>query len=99
MEQEITNVESKPKKSWLRWVLYGILGLVLMFIAVQFFNAAKYEALVQVIEEDKIGVSRAGEGLDFGYLPRDKSAVRAVTLESKGNAAPYVVVWKFGAIS
>ncbi|OGE74430.1 MAG: hypothetical protein A3I07_00745 [Candidatus Doudnabacteria bacterium RIFCSPLOWO2_02_FULL_42_9] len=99
MEQEITNVESKPKKSWLRWVLYGILVLVLMFIAVQFFNAAKYEALVQVIEEDKIGVNPTGERLDFGDLPRDKSAVRTVTLESKGNTATYVMVWKFGAIS
>src|SRR3989338_6988792 len=96
MEQEITNVESKPKKSWLRWVLYGILVLVLMFIAVQFFNAAKYEALVQVIEEDKIGVNPTGERLDFGDLPRDKSAVRTVTLESKGNTPAYVMVWNRG---
>src|SRR3989344_9481597 len=88
---------NKPSK--LRLVVWIIITLIVVFLVVQYLNAARYDALVQVIEEDRIGVNPTGERLDFGDLPRDKSAVRTITLQSKGNTGAYVIVWKRGAIA
>ena len=78
------------------WVVVVVVGILL---AIQYINAAKYQALVQVIKEDRIGVNPTGDALDFGDLPRNKSAVRTVTLKSDGDTAGYIIVWKFGDIS
>lgn len=90
-------------KTWSKKRLfgYGLLLLVFMFLLVQVLNAAKYQALVQVIQEDRIGVNPTDQRLDFGDLPRDKSAVRVVNLE---NHSPYkvksfIMVWKFGELA
>src|SRR2546423_1195833 len=80
-------------------IVWGIIVIIGIILAVQYFNAAKYSALVQVIKEDKIGVNPTGEALDFGDLPHDKSAIRTVTLESKGNMASFIMIWKFGQIA
>lgn len=88
--------KKRPVGKIIAWVVV----LLVVFIAVvQYLNASKYEALVQVIKEDKIGVNPTGERLDFGDLPRDKSATRNVTLSSKGSTGTYIMVWKFGDIS
>ena len=95
-----SNVSEPLKKpSKLRLVVWIIMTLIAVFLIVQYLNAARYDALVQVIEEDRIGVNPTGERLDFGDLPRDKSAVRTITLQSKGNTGAYVIVWKRGAIA
>ena len=78
------------------WVVVVVVGILL---AIQYINAAKYQALVQVIKEDRIGVNPTGDALDFGDLPRNKSAVRTVTLKSDGDTAGYIIIWKFGDIS
>ena len=90
--------EITKKRSIKRIVGWVLLVLALIVLAVQYLNAAKYQALVQVIAEDKIGVNPTGERLDFGDLPRDKDAVRTVSLESKGDTGAYVMIWKFGEI-
>ena len=87
------------KKSWKSRIGWTIILVLVVLVLIQYFNAAKYSALVQVIAEDKIGVNPTGERLDFGDLPRNKSAVRTVTLESKGNTGSYIIIWKYGAIS
>ncbi len=89
------------KRSWGKIITWVIVLLVLMFLAVQYINAARYEALVQVIAEDKIGVNPTGERLDFGDLPRDKDAVRTVSLENASpyKAKSYILVWKRGEIA
>jgi hypothetical protein len=78
------------------WVIFIVIVIVAL---VQFLNAAKYSALVQVIKEDRIGVNPTGKALDFGDLPRNKSAIRTVNLVSNGNTASFIMVWKFGGIS
>ena len=88
--------KKRPVGKIIAWV---IVFLMVFIAVVQYLNASKYEALVQVIKEDKIGVNPTGERLDFGDLPRDKSATRNVTLSSKGNTGTYIMVWKFGDIS
>jgi hypothetical protein len=89
-----------PKKTSKGKIIgWFVVVVALVLIGVQFLNASKYQAQVQVISEDRIGVNPTGERLDFGDLPRDKSAVRSVILQSKGNTGVYVMVWKFGAIS
>jgi len=82
-----------------RRVGWVILLLIAVVLVVQYVNAAKYKALVQVIAEDRIGVNPTGEALDFGDLPRNKSAVRTVNLVSGGNTDSYIIVWKLGSIS
>jgi len=89
----------KKKRPIGKIVLWVVVFLIVFFGVIQYINASKYEALVQVIKEDKIGVNPTGERLDFGDLPRDKSASRNVTLSSKGKTGTYVMVWKFGGIS
>ena len=78
------------------WIIVVVIGILL---AIQYINAAKYPALVQVIKEDRIGVNPTGDALDFGDLPRNRSAVRTVELKSDGNTASYIIIWKFGDIS
>jgi K+-transporting ATPase A subunit len=92
-------VSQTRKKSWGKIILWIILVLVLMLAVVQYMNAAKYEALVQVISENKIGVNPTDKRLDFGDLPRDKSATRTVTLKSGGKTDSFVVVWTLGGIN
>lgn len=100
MEQEnLEQINKIAGRSWKKIVLWCVLVLVGIVLVVQYINAAKYPALVQVINEDRIGVNPTGDALDFGDLPRDKSAVRTVTLESNGNTGAFVVVWKFGDIA
>ena len=92
-------VESPKKRPWGKIIVWVIVIVIVIVGAVQYLNAAKYQALVQVIKEDKIGVNPTGDALDFGDLPHDKDAIRTVTLESKGNTASFIMVWKFGDIS
>lgn len=95
-QEQIGKLKSKP---WGKIIIWIIVVLVGVFLAIQYVNAAKYQALVQVINEDRIGVNPTGDALDFGDLPRNKSAIRTVDLKSSGNTASFIMVWKFGAIS
>jgi len=83
---------------WSKVILWVAAVLVGILLVIQYINAAKYEALVQVIEEDVVGVNPTGERLDYGDLPRDKSAVRMVTLKSEGDTGAYVIVWMRGEL-
>ena len=91
--------EPRKKMSVGKKIVWGIVLVIVIVALVQFFNAAKYSALVQVIKEDRIGVNPTGNALDFGDLPRNKSAIRTVSLASNGSTATYIMVWKFGSIS
>ena len=97
--QFVRKVDIKPKRSKTKMVVWVIAVIILIVALVQYFNAAKYSAMVNVIAEDRIGVNPTGNALDFGDLPRDKSAIRTVSLVSQGNTATYVMIWKFGSIS
>lgn len=80
-------------------ILWGAVALVLLVTSVQLIYAEKYDALVQVIGENRVGVNPTGDRLDFGDLPRGKGATRAVTLSSGGTQSSYIAVWTFGDIS
>lgn len=99
LDVKIQNMTPKKKMSLGKKFLLIIVLLIVVVALVQVFSAAKYSALVQVIKEDRIGVNPTGNALDFGDLPRDKSAVRTVNLVSNGNTGTYIMVWKFGGIS
>src|SRR3989338_4115332 len=97
MEESLQNEQGgKRKISVWKIILWVIAVLVGVALVIQYINAEKYESLVQVMEEDKVGVNPRGERLDFGDLPRGKSAVQVVTLESSGNTPAYVMVWNRG---
>lgn len=95
------DTEVKKPRAWSKIAGYMLLALVVFLLAVQYFNAARYDVLVQVVGDDKIGVNPTGERLDFGDLPHDKNAVRLVTLknDSPYNVPSYIVVWNRGEIS
>ena len=100
MEEIQQPVSSRPQmRHWVKYGLWGIVIIIVLFILVQYLSAANYQALVQVINEDRIGVNPTSEKLDFGDLPRNKDAVRTVTLESSGNTASYVIIWQRGEIA
>ncbi len=97
VEQETGSRKISKKKI----ALYILLVIVLTAAAVQFLNASKYDALVQVKDTDTVGVNPTGDRLDFGDLPRNRDAIRIVNL---ANQSPYkvsslVVVWKYGDIA
>ncbi len=89
----------KKRRSIGSIILWAIVFFIVVIGLVQYLNAAKYDVLVQVIQEDKIGVNPTGEKLDFGDLPHNKSAIRKVTLVSGGNTPSYIIIWKLGEIS
>lgn len=87
------------KRSWFKTILLGLLALVVAVLAVQLFYADRYQAVVNVIAENRVGVNPTGERLDFGDLPKNKGATRVVTLQAAGSKQVFVVVWTFGGIS
>ena len=95
------SIEPKLKAKWNAWkiVRWSVAVIILVFLIVQYLNASHYDALVQVIKEDRIGVNPTGEKLDFGDLPRDKDAIRKVDLQSTGRISSFVIIWKRGDIS
>jgi hypothetical protein len=99
LEVKVKAMQPKKKMSWGRKIVWTVVIVIVIAALVQYFNAAKYSALVQVIKEDRVGVNPTGNALDFGDLPRDKSAVRTVNLVSNGNTDSYIIVWKTGNIS
>lgn len=99
MQVKVESNGSKKKRPIGKIIAWVTVVIVAIILVVQYVNAAKYDALVQVIAENKIGVNPTGERLDFGDLPKGKSAVRTVTLKSEGNTGAYVMVWKFGGIA
>lgn len=102
MEEKIGQapLDEQPKAKWRigRIIVWAIIVIAVVFIVVQYLNASRYDALVQVINEDRLGVNPTGEKLDFGDLPHDKDAVRRVDLQSSGNISSFVIVWKRGEI-
>jgi len=101
VKNELISSTPVKKRSKLKLVLWAILALVIILLLVQYTNAAKYEALVQVIDEDRIGVNPTSERLDFGDLPKDKDAIRTVSLQNQSSykMPSYVIVWERGEIS
>ena len=96
--QSSPQVVTRKKLSRGKIVGWALVLAVAIIAAVQYINAAKYSALVQVISQDRIGVNPTGNALDFGDLPRNKSAIRTVELKSSGNMSSYIMVWMFGSI-
>lgn len=94
--QVMEPVKKRSVGKIIAWIIILIIAIIAL---VQYLNAAKYPALVQVIDQDRIGVNPTGNALDFGDLPRDKSAVRTVNLVSKGNTGSYIIVLKTGAVA
>jgi len=97
IQPAVSSVPNKPKRKIWRKILWIVIVLILILVVVQYVNAAKYDTMVQVINEDRIGVNPTGDSLDFGDLPHDKSAVRTVNLASSGNTSSYIIVWKYGS--
>lgn len=94
-----SNLNVSHRRSVIKIAAWVVVVVLLSLVLSQYFNAARYEALVQVKEGNTVGVNPTGERLDFGDLPRDKSAIRHVTLENKGSWDTQVIVWKRGDVS
>jgi len=99
---EKVSLKPKGKKpiSVAKKILYLVAGILIVFIAVQFINAAKYTMVVNVVDgKNVMGVNPLTDNLDFGDLSRENGMARYVTMKSSGNMPVYVSVWKFGDIS
>ena len=83
---------------WSKVILWVAAVLVGILLVIQYINAAKYEALVQVIDEDLVGGNPTGERLAFGGLHPAQSAGGMVTLKSEGDTGAYVIVWMRGEL-
>lgn len=93
------HINFMTRRSALKISLWVIGALALIVIVVQYLTATKYEVLVQVISENRVGVNPTEEKLDFGDLPHDKSAIRSVTLNSRGGIDSYIIVYISGDIA
>lgn len=81
-------------------ILIGVGGLLVLMLAVQVVNAAKYRMVVNVVEGENImGVNPTDEKLDFGDLSRNNRMRRQVVLQNGGGLSTYVLVLKAGPIS
>ena len=81
-------------------ILIGIACFLLLIVAVQIINAAKYKMVVNVVEgENVMGVNPLTESLDFGDLSRNNGMTRYVDLKSAGGVSTYVAAVKFGEIA
>lgn len=94
----------KKKKRNISRTFKMISGVMLVFFVIfaiaQYIMADKYDAKVNVLEEnEKIGVNPNGDSLDFGDLPKGKRLSRAVVIENNGSMRAYVIVIKTGSIS
>jgi len=85
------------KKKKILWII-GI--IIVILLAVQVVNAAKYKMVVNVVEgENVLGVNPMTERLDFGDLSRNNGMIRYVSMQNGGGMPIYVIAWKFGNIS
>ncbi|MFH1956672.1 MAG: hypothetical protein ABIJ28_03435 [Patescibacteria group bacterium] len=85
------------KKKKILWII-GI--IIVILLAVQVVNAAKYKMVVNVVEgENVLGVNPMTERLDFGDLSRNNGMIRYVSMQNGGSVPIYVIAWKFGNIS
>ena len=81
-------------------ILIGIGVLIVLVLAVQVVNAAKYKMVVNVVEgENVMGINPMADKLDFGDLSRNNGMTRYVTMKSGGGASTYIMIWKIGGIS
>jgi hypothetical protein len=95
-----TDIVKRKKWSLKKKIGIGILLAIIFFAGVQYLSAARYEAMVQVIDGNRVGINPTGEKLDFGDLPRNKTATRIVTLtnESPYKLNSYIIVWPRGEL-
>jgi len=77
-----------------------LLGIAVLIIAVEFVNAAKYAATVNVVEGSNVmGINPMTDKLDFGDISRNNGMARYIDVASAGNIATYILVWKTGEIA
>ena len=96
-----TKLLPKPKRfSVWKIIILAIIAIVVLFLAVQVINAAKYKMVVNVVEGENImGINPTAEKLDFGDLSRNNGMTRYITISNNGSFRIYVIVWKMGNIS
>ena len=78
-----------------------IIGVIIVVVlAVQVINAAKYKMVVNVVEGENImGINPLADKLDFGDLSRNNGMTRYVTLKSSGGIPVYIAVFRIGEIA
>jgi hypothetical protein len=104
-QEEVKNVSENKLESYkkpmtlTKKIFYGIIAVIVFFLAVQISVADKYKATVQCIEgEKKVGVNPTDLALDFGDLSHDTAAQRIIKMNS-GSRSAYVYIAKFGQIA
>lgn len=81
-------------------IFLGIVILIVLFIAIQFINAAKYSMVVNVKDGENImGINPLSDNLDFGDLSRNNGMTRYVTFKNGGTSPVYIAALEFGDIS
>jgi len=71
--------------SKIKIALTVIIALIVWFLVAEFIAADRYQALVNVKEEEGImGVNPTAESLDFGDLSRGMKAARYLVLKNNG---------------
>lgn len=101
--QNLNSKKEKPKieiKRFAKKLVIAFGAVALLFIAIQFINAAKYTMVVNVKDGQNImGVNPLADNLDFGDLSRENGMTRYITLKNGGSALTYISIWTFGEIS
>ena len=89
-----------PLQKTLKILGYLVLGLIVFFVALEIFQAPKFEAVVNVVEgESKVGINPTTERLDFGDLSRGSTAVRFVDLKNESGFKTWMYVRKTGELA
>lgn len=87
-------------KKKIKIILITIVAILVLLVAIQIINAARYKMVVNVVEgENVMGINPLADKLDFGDLSRNNGMTRYITMKSGGGISTYIVVWKFGEIS
>lgn len=74
--------------------------ILIFFIALEFFSAPKFQAMVQVVEDpNRVGVNPTAEQLDFGDLSRGTGAIRYIDLKNESRLDTIIMVLKFGELA
>ena len=95
----LKNKKWKSKKL-IKIIIYTIALLLIWITAIQYISADKYEAVVNVLEQnEKVGINPTSDRLDYGDLPKGKRLSRSIVIENNGNINIYVIVLKTGSIS
>ena len=97
-EQPKPEKKSKKKISKLKIIIIVIVVFIIWAVAVQIMAAERYDAVVNVISENKFGINPTDEVLDFGDLSSEEGVTRLIKINNDSDKERYVMMITYGEI-